>query len=203
MITGTKQYHSHERGLDSVASALDLLLEEIERERDCANRAGSDALLNGDYSEAKVSMARSEILTDFYAKAAALHKEWRKLAKTAVLNGGGKSGSGRRNLGKLPKGLRIPESEYIEPILRVLVEMGGRGRAATIVERVGEVMQPVLRDVDRGALTGDGKPRWLKAANWARRRMVLDGLLKSDSPRGIWEISEAGRAPYWVLIPHS
>ena len=55
-------------------------------------------------------------------------------------------------------------------------------------------MQPVLGDVDHGALRGDGKPRWQRAANWARRHMVLDGLLKSDSPRGVWEISEAGRA---------
>lgn len=193
MIAGSNGSYSGENGLDSVASALDLLLEEIERERECANRAGADALLDGDYGGAKASMARSEILTEFYGKAAVLHKEWRKLGKTAGLNGGGKSGSGRRNFGKLRKGLRTPESEFIEPILRVLVDMGGQGRTAAVVARVGEIMLPILCDVDYETLTSDGKPRWEKAANWARDNMVRDGLLKTDSPHGLWEISEEGR----------
>lgn len=194
MITGSNSSNSHERGPDSITAALDLLLEKIERERECANRAGADALLDGDYGGAKTSMAQSEILTEFYGKAAVLHKEWRKLGKTAVLNGDGKIGSGRRNFGKLRKGLRTPESEFIEPILRVLVDMGGQGRTATIVARVGEIMQPVLHNLDRETLPGDGKPRWEKAVNWARRHMVLDGLLKSDSPYGTWEITEEGHA---------
>lgn len=193
MTTGSSSSNPHENGPDSVTSALDLLLEEIETQRECANRAGADALLDGDYGKAKASMARSEILTEFYGKAAVLHKEWRKLGKTAVLNGGGESGSGRRNFGKLRKGLRTPESEFIEPILRVLVDMGGQGRTAAVVARVGEIMQPILCDVDYETLTSDGKPRWEKAANWARDNMVRDGLLKSDSPRGVWEISEEGR----------
>ena len=194
MITGSNNSNSHERGPDSITAAFDLLLEEIERERECANRAGADALLDGDYGGAKTSMAQSEILTEFYGKAAVLHKEWRKLGKTAVLNGGEKSGSGRRNFGKLRKGLRTPESEFIEPILRVLIELGGQSKGTTIVARVGEIMQPVLGDVDYETLPGDGKPRWEKAAHWARRHMILNGLLNPDAPRGIWEISKEGRA---------
>ena len=195
MITGSNSSNSGESRSDSVAFALDLLMKEIDRENDRVKRAGADAFHNGEYGRAKASLARSESLTEFYGRAAALRKEWQKLGKTAVLNGGGKSGSSRRNFGKLRKGLRTPESEFIEPILRVLVEMGGQGRTAAVVARVGEVMQPVLCDVDYEMLPSDGKPRWEKAANWARDNMVRDGLLKSDSPHGLWEISEAGRSP--------
>lgn len=55
-------------------------------------------------------------------------------------------------------------------------------------------MEPVLRDVDFHPLASNGEPRWQKSTNWARFNMVEDGLLKSDSPRGIWEISEEGRS---------
>ena len=35
--------------------------------------------------------------------------------------------------------------------------------------------------------------RWEKTFHWARWEMIKDGLLKPDSPRGTWEISEKGR----------
>ena len=34
---------------------------------------------------------------------------------------------------------------------------------------------------------------WRDAAQWARNSMVAEGLLKADSPRGVWEISDKGR----------
>ena len=37
-------------------------------------------------------------------------------------------------------------------------------------------------------------PWWRNGAQWARHAMVTEGLLKADSPRGIWEISPAGEA---------
>jgi len=35
--------------------------------------------------------------------------------------------------------------------------------------------------------------RWRNAAQWARNSMVQEGLLKADSPRGVWEITDRGR----------
>jgi len=50
------------------------------------------------------------------------------------------------------------------------------------------------RKVDLEPLASDPKtPRWRNAACWARSAMVNEGLLKSDSPRGVWEISAEGR----------
>lgn len=89
MITESNGSYSGESGLDSVASALDLLLEEIERDRDCANRAGSDAFSAGNHGKVEASLVRSKVLTEFYGKAAALRKEWHKLAML-----------GRRSTGK-------------------------------------------------------------------------------------------------------
>ncbi len=95
--------------------------------------------------------------------------------------------------GRLPRGQRTSMSEYFVPILRVLKEMGGSGKSVEVVERVGQIMEPILRDVDYELLK-DRQPRWKKTANWARLKMVNDGLLRSGSPRGLWEISEEGLA---------
>ncbi|MGQ9498709.1 MAG: winged helix-turn-helix domain-containing protein [Desulfotomaculales bacterium] len=100
----------------------------------------------------------------------------------------------KRNLNRLRKGLRTPESAYYLPILRVLCDMGGSAKMHDVLAKVGEAMKPVLRDVDYQLLASDpDMPRWRNAAQWARYSVVKEGLLKADSPRGIWEITDAGR----------
>ena len=103
------------------------------------------------------------------------------------------SPNNRRHLDRLPRGQKTPEADYVEAILQALVEMGGSGETAEVVKRVGQIMEPLLRDVDLDLLARNGEPRWQKSTNWARFNMVEEGLLKSTSPRGIWEISEEGR----------
>jgi len=100
----------------------------------------------------------------------------------------------RRNLGKLRKGARTPESAYYRPLLEVLGQMGGSGKVAEVLDRVGKIRKPVLKEVDyQPPASNPDNLRWRNAAQWARNSMVNDGLLKSDSPRGVWEVSEAGR----------
>jgi hypothetical protein len=54
-------------------------------------------------------------------------------------------------------------------------------------------MRATLKDVDYEPLTADpDMPRWKIAAQWARNSMVKEGLSKNDSPRGVWQIIEAG-----------
>ena len=52
---------------------------------------------------------------------------------------------------------------------------------------------PELQEVDLEPLSSSpDNPRWRNAAQWARYSMVKKGLLKSDSPRGIWELTDKG-----------
>lgn len=65
---------------------------------------------------------------------------------------------------------------------------------ADVLEKVLQAMQQVLKDVDYQPLASDPDlPRWRNTAQWARAAMVKEGLMKGDSPRGMWEISDAGR----------
>ena len=63
-----------------------------------------------------------------------------------------------------------------------------------VLIRVEQLMKGVLTRVDYEPLASDpDAPRWRNTAQWARNTMVKEGLLKSNSPHGVWEISEAGR----------
>jgi hypothetical protein len=58
---------------------------------------------------------------------------------------------------------------------------------------VGNMMKDQLQDVDHQSLMSDpSRPRWYNTAQWARNSMVTRGLLRSDSPRGTWELTEYG-----------
>jgi restriction system protein len=179
----------------NVDAAFDILLEQIETEIDLVNRAGARAFEGRDYQAARATLEQAGLFIAFRDRTAALRREWAALAgPQAEEEEGSAEQVQRRDLGRLRRGLRTPEEAYYRPILQVLVELGGRAPMGQILDRVGQVMQGVLREVDYQPLASDPDlPRWRNSAQWARNSMVQEGLLKNDSPRGIWEISEAGR----------
>lgn len=184
-----------ENNPSNVSSAFEMLLEEVETEIDFVNGVGAKAFEGWDYDKAKEALERSGTLTAFRDRVAALRKEWEEMAAVAERDEDEETRTARRNLGKLRKGVRTPESAYYRPILQVLDKMGGSGKVADVLERVGQIMKPVLKKVDYDPLaSGPDNPRWRNAAQWARNSMIRDGLLKGDSPRGVWEISDKGRA---------
>jgi len=184
-----------ENNPSNVSSAFEMLLEEVEAEIDFVNGVGARAFDARDYDKAREALERAGVLTAFRDKVANLRKEWEQMAAAAERDEDEQTRAERRNLGKLRKGIRTPESAYYQPILQVLEQMGGSGKVADILDRVGKLMKPILKDVDYQPLASNpDNPRWRNAAQWARNSMVNEGLLKTDSPRGVWEISEAGRA---------
>jgi cellulose biosynthesis protein BcsQ len=102
-----------------------------------------------------------------------------------------KPGRKRRRRGEL-----TPQDAYIIPILESLIESGGKGRAGDILDMVEQKMKGILKDVDYELLPSGQDIRWKNHAKWARSTIINEGLLKSDSLHGIWEISEEGREYY-------
>ncbi|NOX56036.1 MAG: hypothetical protein GXP27_16660 [Planctomycetes bacterium] len=177
----------------SVAAAFEILIEEIEADIDFVNQQGSQAFENRDYDRAREALEKAAQITAFREKVGDLRREWRQIV------GGDQSRDDetrahRRDLGRLRRRLRTPEQEYYRPILRALEELGGSASLNDVLDRVYELMKDSLREVDFEPLASDPRlPRWRNAAQWARHSMVREGLLKNDSPRGIWEITELGR----------
>ncbi len=178
----------------NVASAFELLLEEIEAEIEFTNRIGAQAFESRDYRRAEEALKHAERLNSFRDKVVDLRKEWETLSIAAEQAEDDETRQARQNSNPLRQGLSTPRHAYYEPILQALVEFGGSAPMRQVLDRVYELMQNVLKDGDLQPLRSTpGRPRWRNAVRWARYSMVKEKLLKSDSPRGIWEISEAGR----------
>ena len=94
------------------------------------------------------------------------------------------------------RGEKTPQDAYIIPILESLIESGGEGRAKDILGMVEQKIKGILKDVDYELLPSGIDIRWRNTAMWVKTDMKNQGLLKSDSPHGIWEISEKGREYY-------
>lgn len=176
-----------------VLAAIEMLLEEIETVIETVNSEGSAAFASGKHKEAEAALARVKAMTAFREKVAVLQGEWAALAPETPARPARRRGR-RKKTARLRRGLRTPEAAYRRPILQALVEMGGKGEIGAVLDRVRVLMRNVLKPVDDQPLASDPKmPRWRNAAQWARNRMVQEGLLASDSPRGMWEITAAGR----------
>ncbi len=178
----------------SVVAAFEMLLEEIEAEIDFVNRVGARAFEGRDYDKAKEALERAAQVTGFRDKADALRREWENLFAREEDEEGTEAHAERRKLGRLRRGLRTREEAYYRPILQALEALGGSAPMSRVLDLVLQSMKGVLRDVDYEPLASEpDMPRWKNAAQWARHSMVKEGLLRNDSPRGVWQISEAGK----------
>jgi restriction system protein len=193
----------------NVIAAFEILLEEIEAEIEAVSEAGAKAFGNRDFSEAQEALKNAERITDFRGRIAGLRQEWIGLAHNgrAPAPPPGRAteayaeqrlrhrpGGKRRSYGHLRPGLKTPEEEYRIPILQALAERNGSARVREVLGQVYEKIKHRLNDVDREQLPSNSKTtRWENTAQWARHRMVQEGLLKSNSPHGVWEITEKGR----------
>ncbi|HXG35628.1 MAG TPA: winged helix-turn-helix domain-containing protein [Dehalococcoidia bacterium] len=90
-----------------------------------------------------------------------------------------------------PRGLKTSDEQYFLPILEALLELGGKADANEVLKAVERKMLNVLGEIDYQPLN-TGEIRWRNTAQWARYKLVQRGLLKSDSQRGVWELTPDG-----------
>ncbi|HXF05414.1 MAG TPA: winged helix-turn-helix domain-containing protein [Blastocatellia bacterium] len=173
-----------------VNEAFEILLNELDAAlKDVRERAAA-ASRQGDYERAQTELARAQQIEKFIADIHAKRQQWQ-----ALIGKPRRQREGRGKTKPLPRGQRTPEEAYRLPILRALVAMGGEGTVSAVLERVYQEMEPHLKPIDLKPLPSDAKtPRWRNTAQWARNSMVREGLLRNDSPRGVWAITERGRA---------
>ncbi|MBL9154199.1 MAG: winged helix-turn-helix domain-containing protein [Verrucomicrobiales bacterium] len=181
---------------NDVSTALSLLRDSLAEEEQRIRNEGATAMQGGDYDTATAVIDFGKRLLAFQKKVEGLVHEWDELedlrdkASPAV-----QEIVSKRFFGKSKKGEITPHEAYCRPLLEVLVEMGGSGKTKIVLDRLGEKMKPVLKPKDYESQESDSKTiRWRNTAQWARNQMANeDGRMRSDSPRGIWEISEKGR----------
>lgn len=86
--------------------------------------------------------------------------------------------------------LKIPQHfRYIIPIVQVLKELGGSGRAGEVTDLVVEKLH--IPDDELNETISSGQSRVKNQVQWARFMLVKAGYLDS-STRGVWSLTEKG-----------
>lgn len=173
---------------NQIDAAFAILVEEIEHQINGLKEEIAQAAECDKFDTAKALSEQARSMKDFLQKVKLLQKEWNRLVSKRPQR---QRITGR---GKLSRGLRTPEEAYRRPILEALVELGGRARIGDVLKRVEEKMRGTLNKLDYDSLrSSPDTPRWRNTAQWCRNSLVNEKLMKNDSPRGIWEVSDAGR----------
>jgi len=169
-------------GQDKVAEALEALQKALEEERERLNDPTVAELFR---MLGKERLRLVEWLLSEVQRLAAIWREGKAPVQV-------KPPKTKRMGERLPKGKSLPQSFYRPLILKALAEMGGRGRVKEVLERVFELAKPYLSPIDLEFVPSRSEERWSNRVKWERFNMINDGLLRQDSPHGIWELTEAG-----------
>ena len=170
--------------------AFDVLLSGIVSAMRKARQQHEAAIQQGDLTALVVEHERVVSLLAAREQLEALQDSW------AGLVGEGEPGEQPGPIyagARAARGAKTPGETFTVPILQVLEETGGRAASSQVEDGVGEAMAVQLNEVDR-ARVRSGQVRWRVTLRWAVHHMKREGLLAGGAPRGIWEISEEGRA---------
>ena len=83
---------------------------------------------------------------------------------------------------------KLSHQHYRIPIIEALKDLGGKGTVDEVLNIVYSKVKDKLTDIDYSE-TLSGYIRWKNTAHFQRFKMVEDGILKSSSSRGIWELN--------------
>lgn len=90
-------------------------------------------------------------------------------------------------------GTLLPEEKYERPLLKALADAGGQAPYREVVDTVGRELKDDLMPTDYEHLKSGGV-RWQSRLQFVRLRLIERGYLDRNAPRGVWAITDAGRA---------
>lgn len=90
------------------------------------------------------------------------------------------------------RGNLTPQYVYEEWLLKTLwTKFNGKAQKSEVTKETIKAMEGILKEVDFERVT-TGEPRAENTIAWARNALKERGLISSDSPRGIWELTQKG-----------
>ena len=88
-----------------------------------------------------------------------------------------------------PNGPRTERAVLRKEIVRALEVLGGAGSPMQVIAEIDKRLAGKLFPCDM-VICSDGKPAWHGNTRDERTKMVKEGILKSNSPLGIWELTK-------------
>jgi hypothetical protein len=95
--------------------------------------------------------------------------------------------------GKRSRSLKTDKKVLREIIIKSLRTLGGRGKVTSVIKEMGQLLNGKLLPGDLEWRESTSEYAWQNNAKWERYHMTQDGILRSDSPRGYWELNEDHR----------
>jgi hypothetical protein len=125
----------------------------------------------------------------------------RPLRPAPVPDSGGAGEAPKDRPKRQPRGKKPRREQFRRPLIETLYELGGRASLGKVRPKMERKMASRLREPDHAAVRSGREPRWWNDVCWMRDDLCKEGLLRGDSPRGIWELSERGLAEAKMLRP--
>ncbi len=99
----------------------------------------------------------------------------------------------------VPPWTEIPSEKHIYPyLLLALHELGGEAEKPDVVARLAERFQLSEKLLEERTKTGS--PHFSSRTAWARESLKVAGYLASDSPIGVWALSQEGKEKISDLV---
>ncbi|MFC1583335.1 hypothetical protein ACFL4U_01495 [Candidatus Neomarinimicrobiota bacterium] len=93
----------------------------------------------------------------------------------------------RRKRSNLPCTDRVVYREYI---IQILKDHGGSVRGRVVLEAIDQIHHDKFLEGDLEIRQDGHTIAWRNNVCWERNDMRKEGIIRSDSPRGVWELSE-------------
>jgi len=160
--------------MNKVNRAFERLLKEIDEILNMIREQTDEHLHAENFDKVKTLAEYAERLKDLREKVKALQGEYQTILRifsekipTQVQIEQVKPTQVRKKKvkGKLKKGLRTPEEQFIIPILEAIIELGGRAKVKDVLERVYDKMKKILNSYDEEPLRSRRNvKRWVNTA---------------------------------------
>jgi hypothetical protein len=160
------------QAISSARKALKLAIKEV-------NQTAAELAKKGAYERAEASMTKARELKSFSEEIATIERKWKQV-----------SGSGKAQ-DKVMGDVSLTAWQYYTPILRSLVELGGKASLSDLEAEFLRQMECHLGVADHSYMAG-GRERWQVMIRHARKHMIKEGWLWNGSSN-LWEITAGGQ----------
>ena len=114
------------------------------------------------------------------------------LIEKGVLDSAEQKVSATKKSTRAKRGKLTPQHVYEEWLLKTLWnKFNGKAKKGEVTTETIKAMEAILADADFEKVS-TGEPRAENTIAWARNALKERDLIKSDSPRGVWELTEPG-----------
>lgn len=173
-------------GARDVDAALKSTMSTVKSCLNGVHQKAAHAMGKGKYEVAEQFIVRGKEIQVFQLELGVLRNKWRALK------------SGNSAIGK--KSEVTPLWQYYQPILKALVELGGKGTREDISPHVEKLMRPNFLPRDTDKMSG-GRQRWSIMIRRARKHLTTEGWLEVGGGKN-WSITPEGRKAAAAALLH-